>query len=316
VLDLDTYYAELPWLIEQRTQFEQLVSSGRWPHALLLHGPAGTGRRQLALWFIESLLDCDLRDAAVDAEAEQDIHPDLLVVEPEADKKAIGIEQIRELIEFMQLTSHQGGARSAVIYPAEHMTISAANSLLKTLEEPPENVALVLLCESINRLPATVISRCQRSRLAAPPAEAGLKWLAGQVDSPDLEAILDFTGGAPLAALDLCQKDFPTLARGFNSDLDDLSRRRVDPVTIAARWAKQGDLALRWLYCFIAGRLREELASGSTETAQSGQIGRYFRQLDKIRELRRFIGGGVSAELGLTDLLMEWYGDVGHNREI
>ncbi len=313
MLNIDKYYDELPWLTDQRAHLDALAESGRCPHAILLNGPGGIGRRQLALWLIESLLKCDLQAALATADPADDVHPDLVIIEPEADKTAIGVEQIRTLIERMNLTSHQGATRCGVIYPAENMTTSAANSLLKTLEEPAADVVLILICESIGRLPATVISRCQRYRMAPPSTDAGLSWLKQQAAAGDLEIMLEFTGGAPLAALALSAADFGALAATFDEDLRELTQRRADPVAVAARWSKQADLALRWLYGFVAARIREALLS--EEPGQSDRIARYFRQLSQIRELRRFIGGGVSAELGLIELLMDWYGDTGHAGE-
>ena len=64
-------------------------------------------------------------------------HPDLRWIAPPEDKESIGIEQIRDLVDDMGLTSYEGGGKVAVIEPANAMTVNAANSLLKTLEEPP-----------------------------------------------------------------------------------------------------------------------------------------------------------------------------------
>jgi DNA polymerase-3 subunit delta' len=307
LLKIDKYYDCLSWLETERARLEALAASGRCPHAVLVHGPAGTGRRQLAIWLCEALLGCSLASIA-ETEPGADIHPDLAVVEPEPDKRAIGIEQIRELIEIMSLTSHQGASRCAIIWPAEAMTVNAANSLLKTLEEPARAVVLILICETIGRLPATVVSRCQRFRITPPPASAGLAWLTGEAGAAADEKILEFAGGGPLAALELCDQDFPAMAAGFERDLADLSARRTDPVSVAAGWSKEPELALRWLYGFTAAHLRAAVPQDRARLAG------YFRQLDQIRELRRFIGGSVNAELGLTELLTDWYG-AGHAGE-
>ena len=85
------------------------------------------------------------------------------------DKKSIGIEQIRVLVaERNDLTSYEGFGKVAVIEPANEMTVNAANSLLKTLEEPPGDTLLVLVADRVGKLPATIFSRCQRIDLAVP----------------------------------------------------------------------------------------------------------------------------------------------------
>ncbi len=200
-----------------RHGLEGLLAEDKLPQSLLIHGRAGTGRRDLALWLARQLLGADpLRRIAAKDGAEAG-HPDLCVIEPLEDpnkpgvyKQSIGIDQIREdlIAEFLRFTSHAGGSRVVLVWPAEKMTLEAANCLLKSLEEPPAGVVFVLVAESLGRLPKTVISRCQHLRVPPPPAELALQWLEQQVSGVAWENLLDFAGGAPLAALDLQNNDF------------------------------------------------------------------------------------------------------------
>ncbi len=187
------------------------------PHALLLHGMAGVGKGELALAFAAWLL-CEAptpqggcgrcRSCGWLA---QGAHPDLYVVEPgeeesgtERSKRArqlITVQDVRQVIEALSLSAHQGGRRVVLIHPAEAMNAAAANALLKTLEEPPEGVILVLLSHQPRRLLPTVLSRCQRLAVPRPaPAEA-TAWLAGQ-GITDAEELLQEAGGSPLLALE------------------------------------------------------------------------------------------------------------------
>lgn len=305
----------MPWLRAPREQLAGLVAAGRCPHALLLHGPQGTGRRHLALWLAQAQLEFDIDRVAAEIEGTDSGHPDLYIVEPAADKNTISIDQIRELIDFLALTSHGSTGRTAIIWPAEAMTINAANSLLKTLEEPPGNATVVLVSESVSRLPATIVSRCQRFRLPVPDREVALGWLQQQV-SADLHELLDFAGGAPLAALALHEEDFGAVAREFADDLDNLEARRVSPASVAERWVKHGDRSLQWLYWRIAERIRVSLtaAKESPQCSSSGaSVAAGFRQMNQIRELRRLFKGGINAELSIAGLLMDWYGGLGRN---
>ena len=100
-------------------------------------------------------------------------HPDLRIVEPvdvdDGEAKPvewIAVDRIRALTRWAELTSHRGGAKVALIAPAERMNAAAANALLKTLEEPPANTFFMLVSHQAGRLPATIVSRCQR--IAAP----------------------------------------------------------------------------------------------------------------------------------------------------
>jgi DNA polymerase-3 subunit delta' len=309
LLNITKKYSNLPWLAELRGQLAELVADDKCPHALLIHGPAGTGRRHLTMWLAENLLGVDpWRPGSEDGKTSAG-HPDLVIVEPDEGKNSIGVDQVRSLIDFLRLTSHGKKGRVAIVWPAERMTINAANSLLKTLEEPPQGTVVVLISESTAKLPATVVSRCQRIRVPAPPAEKATAWLAEQTAGAELAGLLDFAAGAPLAALELHEADFATTARQFAADLRNLETRSVGPVEVAARWHKEPDLALQWLYWSLARKVRKATEGSRAQSLPVMQAS--FQQMTKIRELRRLLNGGINAELSIADLLMDWYGGFG-----
>jgi DNA polymerase-3 subunit delta' len=336
LLNIEKKYDSLPWLDEQRQQLAALVAADRCPHALLIQGPAGSGRRHLALWLATEVLGKD-PSRTLESDPDTEVgHPDFRTVEVLPDKTRIGIDQIRDLIDFVHLTSHSSRGKVIVIYPADTMVVNASNALLKTLEEPPANTVIILICESLTRLPATIVSRSQRVRIPPPPEQAALSWLADQASGKDLGTMLDFAGGAPLATLALHQADFATTANQYAADLKSLENRQTSPVVIAERWSKkpkgaekgeekkQLELALQWLYWRLSRRVRASLeASAGNPSAETGSISLQtgqiqqtmqacFRQMAQIRELRRLIKGGINAELNLAGLLMDWYGGLGH----
>jgi DNA polymerase-3 subunit delta' len=324
---------DLPWLEGIKGQLGALLGSGKCPHALLIHGRAGTGRRQLALWFAETMLGFDPFQVAgltADFDSDAATYPDLCVLQPLRDKKtqklkkSIGIDQIRETLinEFLHLSSHGSAGRLVLIWPAERMTIDAANCLLKSLEEPPDGVILVLITDSIRKLPATVVSRCQRVRVAIPAREQAMEWLQSKVPGADLGNLLDFAGGAPLAALDLHGAAFTETAGQYAQDLRGLEQRQLSPVEVAGRWQANADLALRWLDWRLSRRVRSCLedsagkaggvaARAASSGAAQQTLQACFRQMTQIRELRRLLNGGINAELSIAGLLMDWYGGFG-----
>jgi len=135
----------LPWHAPAVTQLAAAWASQHLPHALLLHGAAGLGKRHLAAWLAASVL-CDRGAGALGrcgACASCKLiaagsHADLAWVLPEEDKLQLSVDQIRALSERLAKTSYrQGGYKVAIIDPAHQMSVAAANALLKTLEEPP-----------------------------------------------------------------------------------------------------------------------------------------------------------------------------------
>jgi DNA polymerase-3 subunit delta' len=225
----------------------QLANRTRWPHALLLSGTRGIGKRATALHLAQALL-CETPHAGGGAcghcagcryvAAGQ--HPDLRVLEPfvlddEGEVKPvddIAVDRIRDVRSFLELTSHRGGSKVAVIVPAERMNVAAANALLKTLEEPSPATYLLLVSHQPGRLPATVVSRCQRIPIPVPDQGDALRWLQAQ-GVADAAAVLAQAGGAPLAALDLAE---PTLQSERRLWLTALSRpESLAPAALSAR---------------------------------------------------------------------------------
>ena len=112
----------------------------------------------------------------------------------------IPVDRIRALIEWVQLTSHRGRAKVAIIAPAENMNLAAANALLKTLEEPPPATYLILVSHQPGRVPATLRSRCRRMAAPRPETKVAERWLAQQ-GAMNPQSVLAQAGGAPLLAL-------------------------------------------------------------------------------------------------------------------
>jgi len=203
----------------------------RFPHALLIHGVRGTGKLALAERVAQLLLcedpahrPCGRCDGCRWLAAGS--HPDFRRIEPEALAKEplidpeeaaegpakrgkpsidIRIEQVRDLAGFLNLRSHRGRLRVALVHPAEAMTESAANALLKGLEEPPAGAVFVLVSHRPSQLLPTIRSRCVALAVPIPGRAPALQWLAEQgVKTP--ERWLAYAGGAPLQALQFAER--------------------------------------------------------------------------------------------------------------
>jgi DNA polymerase III subunit delta' len=199
-----------------RREFDHLIALGpALPHALLVRGPRGVGK----LVFARALGEVLLCEARVNGRAcgscvactwfAAGTHPDFRQIEPgsetaapeEGEKKSasISVDQIRELPDFINISSHRGGPKVVVIQPAEALNVNAANALLKSLEEPPAGTYFVLVTHRPHQLLPTIRSRCQQIALALPDRAAARAWLADKgLRQPDVA--LSHFSDAPLLA--------------------------------------------------------------------------------------------------------------------
>ena len=138
--------------------FRRAIGAGRMPHALIVSGRPRGGGLQAAEGILHLLYD------APDGPADLYKNVDIRWIEPESKSRQIRAEDARSLIEFLSLTSYEGGWKACVILFADRLNPDAQNILLKTLEEPPPNSLLVLVTATPSALLATVRSRAQTDR--------------------------------------------------------------------------------------------------------------------------------------------------------
>lgn len=196
------------WAVEMlRRQIER----GALSHAYLFTGPAGVGRRTLALRFAQALFcptpsspgePCGVCRTCKQVEAMQ--YPDLTVVQAEKEGGVLKVDQVREVRQLLSLKPYQGERRVALFLRFEEANASAANALLKTLEEAPQHAILLLTASDPDLLLPTIVSRCEVLRLRPVGAEAltGLLLRRG-ADPATAPLLAHLAGGRPGAALRL-----------------------------------------------------------------------------------------------------------------
>jgi len=217
-----------PWL--QRQLADLLAQRG---HAVLLSGPSGLGQYELALALMSAWL-CDRpgpAGACGQCESchaiEVRTHADLCVLMPETLSLALGwpldestqkelddkkrkpskwirVEAAREAVAFGQTTRGRGRTKGVLVYPADRLNVESANTLLKTLEEPPGDLRFVLATDAAHQLLPTLRSRCQTHALRWPAEAEALDWLAAQPGVRDRDAAAtgwQAAGGRPDDAL-------------------------------------------------------------------------------------------------------------------
>jgi len=266
-----------PW---QNKNWEQLSLSrvnNRTAHALLFTGPKGLGKYEFSLVFKNSLL-CSENSLGELACGEcrfckMENHPDFHEVTYEFDEKtkkfssSIKIDQIRALINFSLMHSHFGQAKVIVIYPAEAMTTSASNSLLKILEEPPQDTYFILISNEIHQLSATIKSRCQRIKFAIPDVEVSKQWLQSQSINIEIAiSSLKLAFNAPITAKKLAGSNNIEQHFKFIQNILSIANMSEDPMIIANSWLKiESNLPLQALYSCLSDIILLKTVQNNTE---------------------------------------------------
>jgi DNA polymerase-3 subunit delta' len=320
--------APYPWLEASWRQLCQARMQGRMPHALLLSGPRGVGKRDFAQALARALL---CREPDADGQAcgqcqpcrqwQTGSPPDFLRVEPEEEGKAIKVDQVRGLCAELSLTSHGGGYKVALLQPAERMNVNAANSLLKTLEEPTDNTVLLLVTERPAQLPATIRSRCQQLGFPAPSREDALAWLGNQasIGAERAGLLLDLSAGAPLQALALAADQVLEQRADKLARLEAVQLGREDPLRLAADWSQEADaVTLAWMQDWIGDMIRISLGGDTAPVrnadlrdrlhGMAGRIGpaMLYTHMDRVTAAVRMSASGVNRQLMMEDLILPW----------
>ena len=320
-MNLDAPVA-VPWLVPQMQQLRRARLAGSFPAALLILYQRVAGGLWLAGYAAQLALCRDqnppcghCRDCRLFLSSQ---HPDFIAVAPIEDSKQIRIEQIRELTEQLTLTAHAGGATVVLIAPADALNANAANALLKTLEEPRPGVTLVLVASVPSRLPATVLSRCQRLRITAPARAVALEWLERHKGAGPWSAVLDVVGDAPFEAIALDPVEVARLADETFHTLTELATGRLQIPGLAERWVRSESFELRlaciepWLTACIdraagaAGQSPELRTSAHLpESSWDMNIATLLRLLDGAYELRRLRLTSINRSVALEQLLWQ-----------
>ena len=231
-----------PW---QQTLWQQIDMRNQHAHAYLLHGPAGIGKRVLANQLAARLLCQQPLALAACGECKSchllaaGTHPDFYVLEPEEADKAIKVDQVRDLVDFVVQTPQLGGRKLVLLEPAEAMNPNAANALLKSLEEPAGNTVMLLISHQPSRLLPTVRSRCVQQACPLPDETQSLDWMQGahpELDRQLAHELLRLSGGSPLTALRLRALDVIGLREKVVEGVKKLLKQHSSPSQLAESW--------------------------------------------------------------------------------
>ena len=311
-----------PWQLEPWHSLSVRLGAGELPHALLVCGEPGLGKRALADALVASAL-CEARTEAGFACGKcraclllaAGSHPDRVFVSFELrddgkPRTEIVIEQIRSLSHRLSLSSQFGGLQVVLIDPADKMNASAANALLKTLEEPSASTVIILVSDKPSRLPATIRSRCQRIQLQVPNKAQSLDWMvAAGVAAGAAEEALGVALGNPGQAMQAIRDDSLGLRNECRKDLRSLRDRHGNALAVAEAWSADRPEQRLWHAAAIVHDEALSLARGGksalglTGTEEIPKLAAWFASANRSREL---LATQLRSELVLLDLLHAW----------
>ena len=305
-LDLPAISTPLPWHEEEWSQLNQQLEAGQLPHALMLVGRQHTGKSQLAMALARLLLCAQPRGALNCGECHAcelsatGGHGDFLWVTPAQKSRVIKIDQVREVVRFTAKTAGFGARKVIVLAPAETMNVNAFNALLKSLEEPASGTHLILVCDHMYGVPATIRSRCHIKHLPTPATATSLDWLdltTGQRERS--QELLSLADGLPLLARDLYCDD----------GADEIVARRValqgviaGRLTVKQARSLWGDVDLGEFLEHMTSDIQRLLGALPLDRLRSKQGQQLFKLLDEVSRLRLAVDAGANPS---KELLVE-----------
>ena len=195
-------------------------------HAYILAGDSGIGKSKIAREFAMELI-CEKHTGCGECPACRqflaDAYPDFFYMDAEG-KESIGIDRIREnIVNDVSIRPYHGKVKIYIIDEADKMTVGAQNALLKTIEEPPEYVVILLLVRNMSLLLETIRSRCIKLLLSVVSNDRIKSWLVEKGTSEDLAAVVaSYSNGAPGIAKAMAESE--DFAGMYNQNVEFLKK--------------------------------------------------------------------------------------------
>jgi DNA polymerase-3 subunit delta' len=310
------------WQEQTYQNYLRAYKAGQLGHAQLLSGPAMLGKHDVAETLAKRIL-C-LQTSSEDYACgqcqsclrfEQGTHGDLKIITLTLNEKTgklrteISVDQIRELNEWLSLTSQLGKAQFAIIQNAHQLNRNAANALLKSLEEPNPNRFVFVVTDQAFKLPATIRSRCQRTEMLLPNALVALQWLQTQgLTADEAESLLPLASGNPGLAKSWHDLDGINIYQQVRADLMASFKGQFGASELSKKWLNDEHSALRMNFAAqIAYAMAKKWALNPSQLPDSGKsMAKLQEWIDAMNRLRLSLSQPLRHDLSLAGLFYDW----------
>jgi DNA polymerase-3 subunit delta' len=322
-MSLDVNAQIYPW---QQQLWDTLT--GRFPklgHGLLFYGKKGCGKEAFTRQFLAWVLCLNRQPAGACGECgscqwlKADTHPNYVYISTDEENKKLNakikIEKIRDLLPFVQQTVD--GWRVIVIEPAEALNIASSNALLKTLEEPGENILIILLADHYLKLPATIRSRLQHFALDRISVEQFGDYLQEQLPEADFsqqQLLMHLSNQMPLQAVEVAQSAWLPLRQEFLSDWIKLVTQKNMPIAIATKWNKNVSFAefaqmfeylLSDLICVKLNQALKNIDLDFSVLVEQYSLEMLFKIYEDFQQAKQYLEQNVQTNLVLDELCIK-----------
>jgi DNA polymerase III subunit delta' len=315
-----------PWQQKNWDLLYSYIKQGRIPQALLITGKSGLGKHGLANRFAHSLLCSKPRDDGLSCGhcngcllIKAATHPDLIQIKPDEEKKTISINQIRHVVADTYLKPQFETYRVIIINPADVMTAQAANAFLKCLEEPTERTIFILITDKPNKLPATIISRCQKHWVTFPEKPILYAWLKEQGINDNQETLVNLLKGSILKTQQLTNHDLLKQRTDCFNDWLTIAKQTSHPAIISEKWQKLPETELiNWLISWVSDLIKcgcgincellynQDLAKPLQALSQQLQSNRLYKWYDLLIINRQRLGTQINFQIMIEEILVQW----------
>ena len=308
--DLYSNQTEISWLNSYETSWNKITQNNKTPHAILVSGNRGIGKRAFAAWLATEHLDITKKYKSCIYPFAVPSHADLKWISPNEGKRDISVDQIRQIIDDLSMSSYEGIGKVAVIEPVNKMNISSANSLLKILEEPPGNTLIILIADKMKNIPVTIISRCQHIKIYPPNEDESREFINHIHPDANIGKIDPYILVSPLIYEE--QNNHSQNIESIIIDLMSMLNKKNSPLDIAARLSvEEAEIFLDWFSYFVYSLLRNAYRVNMQQSKYEEILNKLdtcnlFIYFDKINKIRNQPKGSFNFRMILEELFIDW----------